>query len=113
VVVPATTEPGTYTLTVVQQAPTGRVFVAEIGLTVVAEAVPEEPAAETPAAAPTTQAVVNAGLRSNTGVVAPVAADDVTGSTGAVAAGAGLLLLAGAGGVVVRRRRAAAGTGEA
>jgi hypothetical protein len=46
--------------------------------------------------------VVNAGLRSNTGVED---ADAGAARTGAVATGAGLLVLAGVGAVVVRARR--------
>ena len=62
------------------------------------------PAVVPPAATPTpaAPAVVNAGLRSNTGVE-----DTEAGAarTGAVATGAGLLVLAGVGTVVVRTRR--------
>lgn len=63
-----------------------------------------------PAAAPVAAPTLNAGLHSNTGVMAPAAEE--TGSA-ALAGGAGLLLLAGAGGVAVARtrRRPAAGTG--
>ena len=103
VVVPAGTAPGSYGLVVVQQTPAGGISVVNVEITVVAE---EAPAVVPPAAAPTTPAaapaVVNAGLRSNTGVEAVE-----TGSTGtvAVAAGAGMLLLAGVGGVAVARTR--------
>lgn len=73
------------------------------------------PVAAPALAAPPTQAVTgNAGLHSNTGVMAPAAEE--TGSA-ALAGGAGLLLLAGAGGVAVARTRrrpvAGTGTGEA
>jgi hypothetical protein len=99
-VIPAGTAPGSYYLVVAQQTPTGGISVFNVELTVVAEAAPVVP----PAAAPTTPApaVVNAGLRSNTGVEAVE-----TGSTGsvAIAAGAGMLALAGVGGVAVARTR--------
>ncbi|MGY1681002.1 hypothetical protein [Geodermatophilus sp. SYSU D01176] len=100
--IPAGTAPGSYYLVVAQQTPTGGISVFTVELTLVAEAAPVVP----PAAAPTTPAaapaVVNAGLRSNTGVEAVE-----TGSTGtvAIAAGAGMLVLAGAGGVAVARTR--------
>jgi hypothetical protein len=102
VVIPADTAPGAYFLVVAQQTPSGGISVLNVEITVVAE---EAPAVVPPAAAPTTPAapaVVNAGLRSNTGVEAVG-----TGSTGAVAvaAGAGMLVLAGAGGVAVARTR--------
>jgi hypothetical protein len=101
VVVPADTAPGSYGLVVAQQTPAGGISVFNVEITVVAE---EAPAVVPPAAAPTTPAatVVNAGLRSNTGVEVVE-----TGSTGsvAVAAGAGMLLLAGVGGVAVARTR--------
>jgi hypothetical protein len=106
-VLPAGTAAGSYALVVVQQTPAGGLSVFNVELTVEAEAVVVVP----PAAAPTTPAttVVNAGLRSNTGVEVVE-----TGSTGtvAVATGAGLLLLAGVGGVAVARtRRRPAGEG--
>jgi hypothetical protein len=102
VVIPADTAPGAYFLVVAQQTPSGGISVLNVEITVVAE---EAPAVVPPAAAPTTPAapaVVNAGLRSNTGVEAVE-----TGSTGtvAVAAGAGMLVLAGVGGVAVARTR--------
>ena len=79
---------------------TGAVSVVLVEIAVVAE----EAVVAPPAAAPTTPAttVVNAGLRSNTGVEAVE-----TGSTGgvAIAAGAGMLVLAGVGGVAVARTR--------
>jgi hypothetical protein len=100
-VVPADTAAGSYGLVIAQPTPTGSVSVVAVELTVVAE---EAPAVVPPAAAPTTPAatVVNAGLRSNTGVEAVE-----TGSTGsvAIAAGAGMLVLAGVGGVAVARTR--------
>ncbi len=102
VVIPADTAPGAYFLVVAQQTPSGGTSVLNVEITVVAEeAAPVVP----PAAAPTTPAapaVVNAGLRSNTGVEAVE-----TGSAGtvAVAAGAGMLVLAGVGGVAVARTR--------
>ena len=102
VVLPADTAPGAYFLVVAQQTPSGGNSVLNAEITVVAEeAAPVVP----PAAAPTTPAapaVVNAGLRSNTGVEAVA-----TGSTGtvAVAAGAGMLVLSGVGGVAVARTR--------
>jgi hypothetical protein len=100
-VVPADTAAGSYGLVIAQPTPTGSVSVIAVELTVVAE---EAPAVVPPAAAPTTPAatVVNAGLRSNTGVEAVE-----TGSTGsvAIAAGAGMLVLAGVGGVAVARTR--------
>ena len=103
-VVPAGAAAGTYGLVIAQETPSGGASVVVVELTVVAE---ETPAAVVPpAAAPTTPAttttVVNAGLRSNTGVEVAE-----TGSTGtvAVAAGAGMLLLAGVGGVAVARTR--------
>ena len=101
-VLPAGTAPGSYSLVVAQPTPSGGLSVFNVEITVVAEAAPVVP----PAAAPTTPAaapaVVNAGLRSNTGVEAVE-----TGSTGsvAIAAGAGMLVLAGAGGVAVARTR--------
>jgi hypothetical protein len=101
VAIPADTAPGSYYLVVAQQTPSGGISVFNVELTVVAEAAPVVP----PAAAPTTPAapaVVNAGLRSNTGVEAVE-----TGSTGsvAIAVGAGMLALAGVGGVAVARTR--------
>ena len=100
-VLPAGTAAGSYGLVVVQQTPAGGLSVVTVELTVVAEAAPVVP----PAAAPTTPAapaVVNAGLRSNTGVEAVE-----TGSTGsvAIAVGAGMLALAGVGGGAVARTR--------
>ena len=102
VVIPADTAPGAYFLVVAQQTPSGGISVLNVEITVVAE---EAPAVVPPVAAPTTPAapaVVNAGLRSNTGVEGVE-----TGSTGAVAvaAGAGMLALAGMGGVAVARTR--------
>ena len=100
--VPAGAAAGSYGLVIAQPTPAGGVSVVVVELTVVAE---ETPAAVVPpAAAPTTPAatVVNAGLRSNTGVEAVE-----TGSTGgvAIAAGAGMLVLAGVCGVAVARTR--------
>jgi hypothetical protein len=102
VVIPADIALGAYSLVVAQQTPSGGISVLNVEITVVAE---EAPAVVPPAAAPTTPAapaVVNAGLRSNTGVEAVE-----TGSTGtvAIAAGAGMLVLAGVGGVAVARNR--------
>jgi hypothetical protein len=103
VVIPADTAPGSYSLVVAQQAPSGAISVFTVEVTLVAPEAAAPPAAAptTPAAAP---AVVNAGLRSNTGVEAVE-----TGSTGsvAIAVGAGMLALAGAGagGVAVARTR--------
>ena len=101
VLVPADTAPGAYFLVVAQQTPSGGTSVLNVEITVVAE---EAPAVVPPTAAPTpaAPAVVNAGLRSNTGVEAVE-----TGSTGtvAIAAGAGMLVLAGVGGVAVARNR--------
>ncbi len=114
-VLPEDAAPGGYVLLVSLESPAGRVAFVQVGLTVVAAEAPVAPPAAAPTTtAPPTQAVVNAGLRSNTGVVAPAAADDAGGTTG-VAAGGGLLLLAGTGAVAVARarRRSAAGTGEA
>ncbi|ADB74266.1 hypothetical protein [Geodermatophilus obscurus] len=102
VVIPADTAPGAYFLVVAQQTPSGATSELNVEITVIAEeAAPVVP----PAAAPTTSAapaVVNAGLRSNTGVEVVE-----TGSAGtvAVAAGAGMLVLAGVGGVAVARTR--------
>ncbi len=120
---PAGLAEGTYALVLGQPITSGlSIVVAELAVSAPAE--PEEPQdetpveipVETPAAAPSTQAVADRGLRSNTGVTAPVTEATSAGSV-AVPAGAGLLLLAGAGGVAVargRRRPAAdAGTGEA
>ncbi|TFV57768.1 hypothetical protein E4P41_14020 [Geodermatophilus sp. DF01-2] len=95
--VPAGTAAGSYGLVVAQQASSGAISVIAVELTVAAATV--TPPAET--AAPTPQAtVVNAGLRSNTGVEAAE-----SGTSTAVALGAGMLLLAGAGGVAVARNR--------
>jgi hypothetical protein len=100
VVIPAETAPGSYYLVVAQQTPTGGISVFNVELTLVAPGAAVVP----PAAAPNTPApaVVNAGLRSNTGVEAVE-----TGSTGsvAIAVGAGMLALAGVGGVAVARTR--------
>jgi hypothetical protein len=99
-VVPADTAAGSYGLVIAQPTSTGAVSVVLVEIAVVAE----EAVVAPPAAAPTTPAatVVNAGLRSNTGVEAVE-----TGSTGsvAIAAGAGMLVLAGVGGVAVARNR--------
>jgi hypothetical protein len=101
VTVPAGTAPGSYYLLVAQPTPSGGISVFNVEITLVAP----EAAVVPPAAAPTTPAapaVVNAGLRSNTGVEAVE-----TGSTGSVAitVGAGMLALAGVGGVAVARTR--------
>ena len=96
---PAELAAGSYALVLGQPMTSGlSIVVGE--LTVSAPAV-TPPATETVAPAPA-PAVVNAGLRSNTGVEAVE-----TGSTGtvAVAAGAGMLVLAGVGGVAVARTR--------
>jgi hypothetical protein len=113
-VLPEDAAAGQYALFVLLESPAGRVASVQVLLTVAAPQAPvAPPTAEPTTAAPPTQAVVNAGLRSNTGVVAAAPADDTTGTT-AVAAGAGLLLVAGGSGVAVaRRRRPATGTGGA
>ncbi|RBY75760.1 hypothetical protein DQ238_19250 [Geodermatophilus sp. TF02-6] len=107
-VLPAGTAAGSYGLVVVQQTPSGGISVFSVELTVVAEESPAvvppavPPTAAPPAATTTQPVVVNAGLRSNTGVEVVE-----TGSTGTVtvATGAGLLLLAGLGGAAVVRTR--------
>jgi hypothetical protein len=100
VVIPAETAPGSYYLVVAQKTPTGGISVFNVEITVVAPGAAVVP----PAAAPTSAApaVVNAGLRSNTGVEAVE-----SGSTGSVATavGAAMLALAGGGGVAVARTR--------
>ena len=97
VVIPADTAPGSYYLVVAQQTPSGGISVFNVEITLVA---PE--AVVVPPTTPAAPAVVNAGLRSNTGVEAVE-----TGSTGsvAIAVGAGMLALAGVGGVAVARTR--------
>ncbi len=99
-----------YALLVLLENPAGRVAVVQTLLTVADAEVPAAPTTEAP---PTQAPVVNPGLRSNTGVVAPTAVED--GGSASVVAGAGLLLLAGSGGVAVARtrRRSAIGAGEA
>ncbi|WP_448620564.1 hypothetical protein [Geodermatophilus sp. URMC 65] len=101
VALPAGLAAGSYALVLGQPMTSGlSIVVAE--LSVSAPVVPTPPAAETVAPAPLAVTVVNAGLRSNTGVEAVE-----TGSTGtvAIAAGAGMLVLAGVGGVAVARTR--------
>ncbi|WP_100497610.1 hypothetical protein [Geodermatophilus chilensis] len=101
VVVPAGTAPGAYSLVVAQETPSGGISVFTVEITVIAqEAV--VPSTAAPTSPEPTVTVVNAGLRSNTGVEAVE-----TGSTGtvAIAAGAGMLVLAGVGGVAVARTR--------
>ncbi len=99
--VPAGTAVGSYGLLVARPLTSGASVLFNFEFTVVAPEAAAPPAAAptTPAAAP---AVVNAGLRSNTGVEAVE-----TGSTGtvAIAVGAGMLALAGGGGVAVARTR--------
>jgi hypothetical protein len=101
VTLPTELRPGRHYLSVLLGDPTsgGPVTIATVEMQV-----PAAPAAVPPAAAPTpaAPAVVNAGLRSNTGVE-----DTSAGAarTGAVATGAGLLVLAGVGAVIVRARR--------
>ena len=101
VILPAELRPGRHHLSVSLGDPTsgGPVTIATVELQVLAA-----PAVVPPAAAPTpaAPAVVNAGLRSNTGVED---AEAGAARTGAVATGAGLLVLAGVGAVVVRARR--------
>ncbi|MGY1609745.1 hypothetical protein [Geodermatophilus sp. SYSU D00700] len=111
-VLPTDLAAGPYALVLGQPTASGySIVLAELAVA----APPAAPTTAAPTPAPSTQAVVNTGLRSNTGVTAPAAE---TGSGGvAVAAGASLLLLAGAGGVAVARTRrrpaVEAGTGEA
>ena len=100
VALPAELPAGSYALVLGSPTTSGlSIVIAE--LTVSAPAVTPPPATETVAPAPQA-VVVNAGLRSNTGVEAVE-----TGSTGglAIAAGAGMLVLAGVGGVAVARTR--------
>ncbi len=100
VALPAELAAGSYALVLGSPTTSGlSIVIAE--LTVSAPAVTPPPATETVAPAPQA-VVVNAGLRSNTGVEAVE-----TGSTGglAIAAGAGRLVLAGVGGVAVARTR--------
>jgi hypothetical protein len=102
VTLPAELGPGRHYLSVLLGDPAsgGPVTVATVELQVLAA-----PAVVPPAAAPaptTPTAVVNVGLRSDTGVEA---AEAGATRTGALATGAGLLVLAGVGAVVVRTRR--------
>ncbi|MGY1673723.1 hypothetical protein [Geodermatophilus sp. SYSU D00710] len=111
-VLPADLAAGPYALVLGQPTASGySIVLAELAVA----APPAAPTTAAPTPAPSTQAVVNTGLRSNTGVTAP-APENGSGNV-AVAAGAGLLLLAGAGGVAVARTRrrpaVEAGTGEA
>ena len=102
VTLPAELGPGRHYLSVLLGDPTsgGPVTIATVELQVLAAPAVVPPAAEP---APTTPvAVVNTGLRSNTGVEA---AEAGATRTGALATGAGLLVLAGVGAVVVRTRR--------
>ena len=78
----------------------GPVTIATVELQVLAAPAVVPPAGTTAPTTPT--AVVNVGLRSDTGVEA---AEAGAGRTGALATGAGLLVLAGVGAVVVRTRR--------
>jgi hypothetical protein len=107
---PADSAPGQYQLTAVLGGVSDRTVLVQSELTVIAPDAAPAPAAPT-TAAPATQALVNPGLRSNTGVVAPAEES----SAGVLAGGLGLLAFAGAGGVAVARTRrpAATGTGEA
>lgn len=102
VTLPAELGPGRHHLSVLLGDPGsgGSVTVATVELQVLAAPVDVPPAVEPAPTAP--GAVVNAGLRSNTGV--EVAEAGAT-RTGALATGAGLLVLAGVGVVVVRTRR--------
>jgi hypothetical protein len=102
VTLPAELGPGRHYLSVLLGDPAsgGPVTVATVELQVLAA-----PAVVPPAAAPaptTPAAVVNVGLRSDTGVEA---AEAGATRTGALATGAGLLVLAGVGAVVLRTRR--------
>ncbi len=98
--VPAGTAVGSYGLLVARPLASGASVLFNFEFTVVAP----EAAVVPPAGAPTSAApaVVNAGLRSNTGVEAVE-----SGSSGSVATavGAAMLALAGAGGVAVARTR--------
>ena len=98
VALPAELTAGSYALVLGQPVGSGlSIVVAELTVAAPAAAPPA-----TATVAPAPQAVVNAGLRSNTGVEAVE-----TGSTGsvAIAVGAGMLALAGVGGVAVARTR--------
>jgi hypothetical protein len=100
VALPADLPAGSYALVLGSPIASGlSIVIAELDVS--APAVTPPPATETVAPAPQA-VVVNAGLRSNTGVEAVE-----TGSTGglAIAAGAGMLVLAGVGGVAVARTR--------
>ncbi len=101
-VIPEDSRPGSYSLYVVQETPSGGIS------TVFAEMTVEAPAAA-PAAAPSAPKP-NAGLRSNTGVHLPEAGASDAADGAAVATGAGILLLAGFGAAasVARSRRPAA-----
>ena len=98
VAVPAGTAPGDYRLAMTRPLASGVSYLfTEITVLPAAPATTAAP----PAAAPSTRAVVNSGLRSSTGVPAP-AEDSLSG---AVTAGEGLLVLAAAGGVALARSR--------
>jgi hypothetical protein len=102
VTLPVELGPGRHYLSVLLGDPTsgGPVTIATVELQVLAASAVVPPVAEP---APTTPvAVVNVGLRSNTGVEA---AEAGATRTGALATGAGLLVLAAVGAVVVRTRR--------
>jgi hypothetical protein len=94
-VVPEDSVPGSYSLYVAQETPSGGISTVFAELTV-----------EAPAAAPVAEPAApkpNPGLRSNTGVHLPEAEGGSNGPV--VAAGMGLLLMAGAGAAVARGRR--------
>ena len=100
VALPAELAAGSYGLILGSPTTSGlSIVLAE--LTVSAPAITPPPATQTVAPAPQA-AVVNAGLRSNTGVEA---VETGSSSSVAIAAGAGMLVLAGAGGVAVARTR--------
>jgi len=100
VALPAELAAGSYALVLGQPMTSGlSIVIAELTVSAPAAVAPPAAAPTTPAAAP---AVVNAGLRSNTGV--EVVETRSTGTV-AVAAGAGMLFLAGVGGVAVARTR--------
>jgi hypothetical protein len=104
-VLPEDAEPGSYSLYVTQETPSGGASTVVAELTVEAAAAPVA-APEAAPAAPKT----NAGLRSNTGVHLPEAGASDAADGAAVATGAGILLLAGVGAAtaVARSRRPAA-----
>jgi hypothetical protein len=104
-VVPEDSEPGSYSLIVAQETPSGGFSTVFAELTV-----------EAPAVAPVAAPKPNTGLRSNTGVHLPEAGVSDGTDGAAVATGAGILLLAGAGAAVAvarnRRPTAEGGTCE-